>query len=345
MAHAEQLSYDYSSAELVYALNELGVIVHISAVASGKACKCRCPECKISLVAKKGRLLTHHFAHDTDASCAGAPETALHKYAKQIVAKNLRLILPDIAVSYESKVLKLWAGHEVKFDGALEEYREFKQFVPDVFLLRDGRKLLIEVAVTHFCDEAKIAEIRTKGIAAIEIDLSKVPRDAAPDVVSKAVLREAPRYWLFHPQIDDAVSKMQSTAKQQAKAVQDRKIREINEFALEYRKGTEEISKLSPVNIAKTEDLYRLGLVDHRTDGNTKLFRRQRQSSKPSRNFHGTQAVEMNLIEVFHIVFLQSFGIKLHTKFCMEVSDRTRKETSDDLQMAHIKVQEKTARR
>lgn len=255
MAYAEQLDADYSSAELIYALNDLGVIVHISSVASGKACRCWCPECKIALVAKKGKHLTHHFAHATDTSCAGAPETALHKYAKQIVAKNLRLVLPDITASYESKVLKLWAGHEVKFDEALEEYRELKQFIPDVYLLRDGRKLLIEVAVTHFCDEAKISEIRTKGIAAVEIDLSKLPRDAAPEVVSKAVLDEAHRCWIFHPQIDDAVSKMQSIATQQAKAIQDRKIREINEFVLEYRKGTEELSKLIPVSIAKTDVL------------------------------------------------------------------------------------------
>ena len=85
-------------------------------------------------------------------------------------------------------------------------------------------------------------------------------------------------------------------------------------------------------------------LLAHCADGNAKFFRGQGKSSQPSHNFHGAQAVEVNLIEVFNIVFLQPLAAKLHTKFRAEVSDRTGKETSDELQVVYIKVHQKTAR-
>ena len=40
-----------------------GRLLHIDDVPSGLACDCICPGCSRPLVAKKGRLQAHHFAH------------------------------------------------------------------------------------------------------------------------------------------------------------------------------------------------------------------------------------------------------------------------------------------
>ena len=78
--------------------------------------------------------------------------------------------------------------------------------------------------------------------------------------------------------------------------------------------------------------------------GNTELFRSFGKRSKPSRHFHGAQAVKMNLIEKFHIGFLQPSAAKLHTKSCPEVPNEAGKETGNGLQLVHLKIDKKTAR-
>jgi hypothetical protein len=69
---------------------------------------------------------------------------------------------------------------------------------PDVVAVVAGRPLLVEVAVTHPCGPGKLALIRERRLAAVEIDLSRIPRDASPEELERAVLRSAPRRWLWN---------------------------------------------------------------------------------------------------------------------------------------------------
>ena len=48
-----------------------GKLVDISFVESGLACNCVCPCCKQQLVAKKGNIKGHHFAHHNKEDCKG----------------------------------------------------------------------------------------------------------------------------------------------------------------------------------------------------------------------------------------------------------------------------------
>ncbi|RWM89508.1 MAG: hypothetical protein EOR84_23945 [Mesorhizobium sp.] len=64
--------------------------------------------------------------------------------------------------------------------------------------------MFVEIAVTHFADDAKIQRLREHKIPAVEIDLSKLPRDSLRDAITEAVLKTARRHWLFHPGIDAA---------------------------------------------------------------------------------------------------------------------------------------------
>lgn len=68
---------------LTFGLSKSGQLTHISEVSSGLACDCVCPSCKVTLVAKKGKINSHSFSHNESNICIGAIETALHLAAKK----------------------------------------------------------------------------------------------------------------------------------------------------------------------------------------------------------------------------------------------------------------------
>src|SRR5690606_10040968 len=105
-------------AKLVYGEAVDGKLVHIRTVERGLKCGCICPGCKKPLVAKtKADKVVPHFAHHGPA-CGGGPETALHKLAKQIIAENLRLVVPERVASYGDARKVLSESKEIKLASA-----------------------------------------------------------------------------------------------------------------------------------------------------------------------------------------------------------------------------------
>ena len=62
-------------------------IVSISDVESGLKCGCVCPACWERLIAKKGKIMMHHFAYYSGENCAYGYESSLHLAAKDIITK------------------------------------------------------------------------------------------------------------------------------------------------------------------------------------------------------------------------------------------------------------------
>ena len=73
-----------------------GKLLTINEVDSGLACACICPGCQKELIAKKGKKMTHHFAHKNGMTCSTALETALHLKAKEIFKNANELMLPPV---------------------------------------------------------------------------------------------------------------------------------------------------------------------------------------------------------------------------------------------------------
>jgi len=76
---------------------------------------------------------------------------------------------------------------------------------PDVLVdLAGFGKIAVEVAVTHFADESKIATLRELGLAAVEVDLSDV-RDATFEILEAILFRGCgATAWLHHPAVEAA---------------------------------------------------------------------------------------------------------------------------------------------
>lgn len=181
-----------------------GMLVHISCVERGLKCLCHCPGCNARLVAKKGEIAQHHFAHSTETDCTYRPETALHNYAKQLISQQHTFHLPTLNVVIQRKELGMRfqeavEGATVSIRRAVQEHR-YHDVVPDVQLETDSGLVFVEVAVTHFVDHEKRKKLALAVIPTVEIDLSSIPLDAHIQLMDQAILHdESRRKWAFHP--------------------------------------------------------------------------------------------------------------------------------------------------
>jgi len=173
-----------------------GEVLHIDSAKNGMRCECTCLGCGTRLMAVQGAKRDWHFRHaNDDSTCEGRQETALHRYAKQLVAECKQLTLPEVQV----------AGHTLRpprdvsgWKSSTQEH-SFHGLWLDV-LLHDGlRDLAVEIAVTHRSDRQKLERLRQMDMMAVEI---KLPRDAlslSKEKLDRLILTSAERYWLSHP--------------------------------------------------------------------------------------------------------------------------------------------------
>ncbi|WP_343870460.1 hypothetical protein, partial [Caenispirillum bisanense] len=204
--------------QLPYAESKVdGRMRHISEVPSGLACECRCPACSADLVARKGRQQAHNFAHRSNQACTRAYETAIHRLAKQVIAEAGKVGLPEVKAVVGDEERHLFPQQVFELDSVTLE-KWLPGMRPDIVAQRGERKLLIEIAVTHFCDEKKRELIRKRADSAIEIDLRGVPRDAEKALIEAAILSTADREWLYNKRRDDVEAIM--AAEQELKAAE-----------------------------------------------------------------------------------------------------------------------------
>ena len=191
-----------SAADVKLAYGEApdGRMVFIADVPSGKACGMACPGCGEPLWAKKGPVIAHHFAHEGDSNCVAAYETMMHKLAKQIIAEDKRIWLPPLEARVGDLSKQIYPGMWFNFDHVETEVWQ-DGIRPDIVAYKGERALAIEMFVTHACGQEKIALVQERGTAMIEIDLSDVPRDAEVATITAAVLKNAPRRWLFNAKL------------------------------------------------------------------------------------------------------------------------------------------------
>lgn len=149
------------------ALDENKKLVDIKDVERGLACQCTCFECGETVIARKGEIKEHHFAHASNKeSCTINPESVLHKYAKEVILESMGLMLP--ALPNSDNEAAWWTFEKVLHEFSLGLIR------PDLVGYFDGEPILIEIAVTHFIDAEKLKRIEFFKSKCIEIDLSSL---------------------------------------------------------------------------------------------------------------------------------------------------------------------------
>lgn len=173
-------------------LSKDGKLIYIEDAIKGKKCECICPSCKQPLVAKNGgKKNAHHFAHLNIVECEHGYQSALHYMAKDIFLElqYLTFLKNDKPVQYKIDSVEL----ECKID----------EIIPDIFIVCDGKKFIVEIYVTHAVDDIKKQKIQDMRISAVEIDLSRYHNG----ILTKELLREElinPQNfsWLYDADID-----------------------------------------------------------------------------------------------------------------------------------------------
>lgn len=175
------------------ALDDNGHIVDVKDVVSGKGCNCTCIGCQGAVWAMKGPIKAHYFAHEPNSieqnSCSWKPETEIHILAKEVLATDRQLLLPIGTINPIHK--------NIVFDEMVCEAHEGR-VIPDVIGFIDGEKILIEVAVTHFCDREKINELKKVNATCVELDLSgfRVKGEVISKEEIRGYLKNCPKKWI-----------------------------------------------------------------------------------------------------------------------------------------------------
>lgn len=232
-----------SSKNLTFGLRN-GAIAHIDDVENGIGCMCTCPGCGERLVAKQGAKAIHHFAHEGGSDCKGGLQTALHLAAKEVLVRERRMMLPKLDATasvvdmYGGKVFGFATMPErlVHFDDVFEETK-FEDMIPDIMGKIGDRKLMIEVAVSHFIDDVKLCKIKYADIGCIEIDLSK---DAGnwdwPRLTQIVVAETNFKKWIHNPRHAALVAEAEVDAARKAQQQRERYDRKLRELEFETSK-------------------------------------------------------------------------------------------------------------
>lgn len=228
-----------------------GELIHISQAARGAACGCTCPaqDCRRRLVARKpDTAIAHHFSHapltqaereaGVSPNCRYASMTILHAYAEKLLNEKKALVLPPVGATLGKRSRIRRSAKEYSFDAAKLETMD-GETVPDVILYKGEHRMHVEIYVTHRVDDAKRAKIIAAGIAAIEIDLSGVDRDSTVAVVDDAILRAAPREWIYNRKAQEALQQLQSEADAEAEATNRLRQKAAADLASAYRRARE----------------------------------------------------------------------------------------------------------
>jgi hypothetical protein len=190
--------------------------IHISQVEKGLKCGCSCPVCRQILIARKGTKTIHHFAHYRALECLGAFESAIHMAAKEILESYGKILLPAVMTSLgnnDGARICLYKQQMLKFKKMSLE-RRIDRIIPDILLEVNGRKLIIEITVTHGIDVEKLNRIKKLNISTLEIDLTNLAQNLSLTELERVVVY-GPEHkrWIYNSKKEEFRNEIKSYGK------------------------------------------------------------------------------------------------------------------------------------
>ena len=142
-----------------------------------------CPGCNNRLIAKKGSFVIHHFAHLGCSERVGCSETALHRYAKEYLARSVgkHLTVPGFGGNAAGEVRIKRAAPEMWFPsktrrcdiGLLVEptsgFGERRSYGRKARIYGAPFKLAVEICVTNPKDAAYSDDATRDELHALEV--------------------------------------------------------------------------------------------------------------------------------------------------------------------------------
>jgi len=217
---------DINHNEHFFALDVQDNLRHISEVTSGRG-GYYCQGCRREMLAKKGNIKIHHFAHDPKETaikgkCTYSDETFRHKVAKEILQMLKSIKVPPLrkfppsgvdglpnlireswvvqadTVAIEMPFFENEAG-EIKWGKNITSDSDSGRHLviqPDVtFFDKAGNPiLLIELVATHKVDNPKFYKVRNLGLDMVEVSLPTGPTVE----IEEAFKKSSRTKWIFN---------------------------------------------------------------------------------------------------------------------------------------------------
>ena len=198
---------------LTYALKD-NSLVHISEVESGLQCGCKCPACGETLIARKGDKVIHHFAHKSTVECEFGYQTSLHLAAKKVISENGIIQVPALYLTFpETGKKELIEPEKVLRVSEVILEKKLDNIIPDILLITDIGKIIVEIFVTHEIDLEKKKRIKALGVPTIEIDLSKIDRDISEQDLQEILINKNEyKSWIYNGKREETYKKFLSVS-------------------------------------------------------------------------------------------------------------------------------------
>jgi hypothetical protein len=199
-----------------------GYSVHIRNAANGIKCGCVCSSCDSALVAHQGDITDWHYKHHIAEECSYSAESGLHLRAKEILAESKYFRLPRLNINIEKFSPDLEETFVINHDLVKHNQKVVVDLVlqekgvgnirPDLKVYSGENILLIEIAVTHFVDKAKLRKIKSLDISCVEIDLSSFKNKEINDKSLRNKLLDNTAYskWIYNHKKNKACSQLKA---------------------------------------------------------------------------------------------------------------------------------------
>jgi Txe/YoeB family toxin of Txe-Axe toxin-antitoxin module len=213
----------------VYAFGE-DFTEHVFVSDAQKGKKYYCLGCKRQVVARKGDVRKHHYAHKANIDpnapkCVYSDETYRHKLAKEnlqmegkIKVPSLlkyppegsegegRLIIESKFIESKNIIIEPYVfesdNGEIKWTKNKKAERSELFIKPDALLLDDNGQsiLIVEFAATHKVDAEKVAKLFRIGINAVQVNVPK----SSPEEIRQSILTSSRTKWIYNKEYEEA---------------------------------------------------------------------------------------------------------------------------------------------
>lgn len=176
-------------------------IVHVDDVKNGKKCNCICKHCGDLLLAKNnGKIKKHHFCHTTKEESRSCLMTQLH-LAMQVYFSSLNnIVLPGNKITIDGNEI-LVPTKKVEINKSTIEYR-IGSYLADVLIITTDRDIVIEVCVTHKCEENKEDYYIENKIDSIEYYFSLEENNSISEWIERLEQNKVGYKWIYHNDLE-----------------------------------------------------------------------------------------------------------------------------------------------
>ncbi len=250
-----------------------GKLVHISVAERGLKCNCICPSCKVPLVARKGKINIHHFAHHNTEECKNGIGVAIRLAAKGILENRRLISVPPVFAKIENKKIKIKNSSVINFEKVyLKKFNDSK--INALYIEIKKRKLLLDFTIQKTDKTSLTSELKLLQQSALNIDVRSFLDDNSLETLETILIDTIDnKKWLHNQLQEKAIKKFKEIQLQKQIETEQKAKREEEQLRPYYRQISIERNKQNgtvewhihncPLKKLSKDDLYFADYYSH----------------------------------------------------------------------------------